>query len=448
MTELSIRRESWPLRATFTISRGSKSTAAVVVAELQDGDYRGRGECTPYARYGETVEDVVATLEGLQEAVRGGLDREALQSALPPGAARNALDCAFWDLEAKRQGKRVWELLDLPTPRPVTTVYTLSLGPVEEMRAAAAANAGRPILKLKLAGPEDLARVKAVREGAPDARLVVDANEGWQAGFYSEIAADLVDLGVEMIEQPLHAKADGALVGIERPVALCADESCHDRASLARLEGLYDVINIKLDKTGGLTEALSLKAAAEEAGFKIMVGCMIATSLSMAPALLVAQDIAVVDLDGPLLLAEDRPEGLAFDGKPGLSALGRALGLILGLNGRAPPRAADAVDGEDCQGGPNQREGDEVGAAEGLAVEEDRQQEVQTGGDVLEEADGGVVQAAGTRGEPDERQGGHRAGEDQQDVDPEAFGEKNCSGRWRRDRPGRRWPAAAADRFR
>ena len=314
MLELKVACETWPLRGAFTISRGSKTTAEVVVAELNDGVFSGRGECVPYARYGESVEGAVAVLEGIGEAVAAGLDRLGLQSALPAGAARNALDCAFWDLEAKRQGTRVWQLLDLPEPQPVTSVYTLSLEDADRMRAAAAANAARPVLKLKLAGPEDLDRVRAVREGAPEARLVVDANEGWTADFYSKIAPQLVALGVEMIEQPLHADADRELAEIERPVRVCADEACHDTASLTRLTGLYDMVNIKLDKTGGLTEALRLKAAAEAAGFEIMVGCMIATSLSMAPALLVAQGVAVVDLDGPLLLAQDRPEGLRFDG--------------------------------------------------------------------------------------------------------------------------------------
>jgi L-alanine-DL-glutamate epimerase-like enolase superfamily enzyme len=314
MIELCVRRESWPLRNAFTISRGSKTSAEVVVVELSDGQHRGRGECLPYTRYGESVEGVIGALEEQSDSLRAGLDREALQSALPPGAARNALDCAFWDLEAKRRGQRVWALLGLPAPGPVTTAYTLSLAPADEMRAAAAAQAARPLLKLKLAGPDDLARVRAVREGAPAARLVVDANEGWTADFYCEIAPELAGLGVEMIEQPLPAGDDAALAEIERPIKVCADESCHDSASLARLKGLYDVVNIKLDKTGGLTEALRLKQEAEAAGFEVMVGCMVATSLSMAPAQLVAQNVAVVDLDGPLLLAEDRPDGLAFGG--------------------------------------------------------------------------------------------------------------------------------------
>lgn len=314
MTELTVRSETWPLRGSFTISRGSRTTAVVVVVELAAGGAVGRGECVPYARYGETVEAVVAAIEGLRDRLDGGLDRVGLQKALPAGAARNALDCAFWDLEAKQAGQRVWDLLGLDPPEAVTTAFTLSLDSVEKMAAAAAENAWRPLLKLKLAGPDDLTRVEAVRAAAPKARLVVDANEAWSAEAYADLAPRLAELGVAMIEQPLPAGKDAALGSMRRPVKLAADESCHDTASLVELAGRYDIINIKLDKTGGLTEALRLKAAAEAAGFGIMVGCMIATSLAMAPAVLLAQGAAVVDLDGPLLLAEDRPEGLRFEG--------------------------------------------------------------------------------------------------------------------------------------
>ncbi len=314
MPTLVLRRESWPIRGAFTISRGSKSAAEVVVAELVEGEHLGRGECVPYARYGESVEGVMAALEGLAGDLESGLDREGLQAALPAGAARNALDCAFWDLEAKRAGKRVWVLLGLAPPEPLVTAYTLSLDTAAEMGRAAAANAGRPLLKLKLAGPDDLERVAAVRAGAPAARLIVDANEGWDARQYAALAPALAALGVELIEQPLPAGGDAPLAGLARPVPVCADESCHDSASLAALAGRYDAVNIKLDKTGGLTEALKLKAAAEAAGFEIMVGCMLATSLAMAPALLVAQGAKVVDLDGPLLLEGDRPQGLRFEG--------------------------------------------------------------------------------------------------------------------------------------
>lgn len=312
--QLEVRRESWPIAGKFTISRGSKTTAEVVVVELTADGQTGRGECVPYPRYGESVDGVIAQIESQRAALEAGADRVALQAALPAGAARNALDCALWDLEAKTSGKRVWELAGLPDPVLIKTVYTLSLDSVENMAAAAERNADRPLLKLKLAGPEDLDRVRAVRKAAPGAKIVVDANEGWTLDQYVALAPELSEIGVAMIEQPLPAGEDAGLADVERPVPVCADESCHDTATLAALAGRYDMINIKLDKTGGLTEALRLKQAAQEAGMEIMVGCMIATSLSMAPAVVVAQDVAVVDVDGPLLLAEDRPDGLFFDG--------------------------------------------------------------------------------------------------------------------------------------
>jgi len=253
---------------------------------------------------------VIAAIEGLAARFESGLDRLGLQHALPPGAARNALDCACWDLEAKRAGHRVWDLLGLSPPKPVTTAYTLSLDSAEAMGRNAAANAARPLLKLKLAGPDDLDRVIAVRENAPKARLIVDANEGWTLADFAHLAPELAVLGVELIEQPLPAGHDAALAGLKRPVPVCADESCHTRDSLAEIAGCYDLVNIKLDKTGGLTEALALKTAAEAQGLGVMVGCMVATSLAMAPAMLVAQGARFVDLDGPLLLERDRPEGL------------------------------------------------------------------------------------------------------------------------------------------
>lgn len=315
MPQLTLARESWPILGGFRISRGARTAAEVLVATLRDGEAEGRGECVPYARYGESLESVTAQIEGLRGDLEAGrLDRRALQEALPAGAARNALDCAFWDLEAKRAGRRVWELAGLPAPGPVISAYTLSLDTVEAMAAKAAANAVRPLLKLKLAGPEDLDRVRAVRAAAPTAKLVVDANEGWDIAQYRTLAPALSTLGVAMIEQPLHAEADEELAGEARPVALCADESCHDRGSLPGLVGRYDLVNIKLDKTGGLTEALALKAEAERLGFRVMVGCMLGTSLAMAPAVLPAQGAEVVDLDGPLLLAEDRDPALRFEG--------------------------------------------------------------------------------------------------------------------------------------
>lgn len=314
MTKLDVRRESWPIRGTFAISRGSRTATEVVVVELSRDGHTGRGECVPYPRYGETVEGVIADIESLRARLAGGLDREGLQAALPAGAARNAVDCAFWDLEAKRAGKRVFELAGLPAPQPLTTAYTLSLDTPEAMGRAAAANAHRPLLKLKVTGDGDLDRVRAVRANALGAKLVVDANEAWTPEQFTRFVPELKGLGVTMIEQPLPAKADAPLASLKRAIPVCADESCHDASTIEELVGRYDMINIKLDKTGGLTEALKLRAAAEAKGFGVMVGCMIATSLSMAPAVLVAQGAAVVDLDGPLLLARDRDAGLRYDG--------------------------------------------------------------------------------------------------------------------------------------
>lgn len=316
MTGLSLEvgREAWPLKGAFTISRGSRTESEVVVATLSDGTFTGQGECVPYRRYGETIEGVMSDIEGLRPALLQGLDRKGLQVALPAGAARNALDCALWDLECKRAGRRAWDLAGLPEPLDVVTAYTLSLDTPEKMGEAALAAASRPLLKLKLAGPEDLDRVAAVRANAASARLIVDANEGWDIEAYRKLAPKLAELGVAMIEQPLPAGADDALRGEARPVPLCADESCHDRTSLPKLTGKYDLINIKLDKTGGLTEALALRQEAEMAGYRIMVGCMMATSLAMAPAMLVAQGVEVTDLDGPLWMAHDRENALQFEG--------------------------------------------------------------------------------------------------------------------------------------
>jgi L-alanine-DL-glutamate epimerase-like enolase superfamily enzyme len=301
--------ETWPIAGTFAISRGSKREAHVVVATVTDGRASGRGECVPYARYGETLESVAARIGALPD----DLDRARLQELLPPGAARNAVDCALWDLEARRAGRRVWQLAGLPEPRPEITAYTLSLAEPEVMRAEAQRHAHRPLLKIKLGGEGDMARLEAVRAGAPDARIIVDANEGWSAEAYADLAPALLALGVEMVEQPLPAGADEALAEMARPLPVCADESCHVRADLPALAGRYDMVNIKLDKAGGLTEALALRDAARAAGFGVMVGCMVGTSLGMAPAVLVAQGAAVTDLDGPLLLALDRAHPLVYD---------------------------------------------------------------------------------------------------------------------------------------
>ena len=306
---ITVTRDVFKLAQVFTISRGSRTEAQVLTVKITDGFYSGLGECVPYARYNETLESVAAEIETLPAR----FDRQSLYDLLPAGAARNAVDCALWDLEAKKSGRRVWELAGLPAPGPEITAYTLSLDTPEKMQAQAAENAFRPLLKIKLGTPDDMPRLEAVRAGAPKSSIIVDANEGWSAEVYADLAPHLVRLGVELVEQPLPASEDDALLGMERPVPVCADESCHDRSSLPNLKGKYDVVNIKLDKTGGLTEALALRDEALKEGYKVMVGCMVGSSLAMAPATLVAQGAMVTDLDGPLLLAEDRVEPLKFD---------------------------------------------------------------------------------------------------------------------------------------
>ncbi|MBH0236824.1 N-acetyl-D-Glu racemase DgcA [Methylobrevis albus] len=314
MRALTVAAERWPIAGRFTISRGSKTEAAVVVATVTDGAHAGRGECVPYARYGETVEGVAADILAMADAVAAGLDRETLRRTMKAGAARNALDCALVDLEAKQSGRRAAALFGLPEPAPLVTAYTLSLDTPEAMAAAARANAGRPLLKIKLGGPGDAERLAAVRSGAPDAALIVDANEGWSAEVFPLMMAACRQHRVALVEQPLPEGADAALADMPRDVPVCADESAHTSADIPRLATLYDAVNIKLDKTGGVTEALAMAAAAEAAGLDVMVGCMLATSLAMAPALLVAARARYVDLDGPLLLAADRVPGLVYEG--------------------------------------------------------------------------------------------------------------------------------------
>jgi L-alanine-DL-glutamate epimerase-like enolase superfamily enzyme len=310
---LAVRTERWPIRGAFTIARGSKREAEVVVAEIGDGTHRGRGECVPYARYGESLEGVAAAIESCGEAVAQGLDRVALASLLPPGAARNALDCALWDLTAKQSRQRVAALSDLPSLHPVPTAFTISLGEPSTMAAQALEAGAYPLLKLKLGGVSDAERLAAVRAAVPQVRLIADANEAWQPHETESLLAAAAAASVELVEQPLPAGNDALLGEIAHPVPVCADESVHDRASLEALAGRYDAVNIKLDKTGGLTEALATAHRARERGLKIMVGSMVATSLSVAPALLVAQDADWVDLDGPLLLERDRDPGLIYE---------------------------------------------------------------------------------------------------------------------------------------
>jgi len=313
---LSFTSERWPIAGSFAISRGAKTEAVVVVAELSDGKAKGRGECVPYARYGESVDSVTAALAAMRPQLAAGLDRAALQKAMPPGAARNALDCAFWDLEAKRNGRPVYALAGLPAPHALTTAFTISLAAPAAMAAAAAKAASRTLLKVKLGGNNDhggdAARIAAVRAAAPKATLIVDANEGWSEADLAANLAACAQASVVLVEQPLPDGGDRALAGLKRPIPVCADESAHDRASLAALAGKYDAVNIKLDKAGGLTEALAMAGEAERLGFAIMAGCMVATSLAMAPAMLLAQKARYVDLDGPLLLAKDRPDGLRY----------------------------------------------------------------------------------------------------------------------------------------
>jgi L-alanine-DL-glutamate epimerase-like enolase superfamily enzyme len=311
---LGVRIERWPIAGSFTISRGAKTDAITVVAEVNHGGHAGRGECVPYPRYGETAEATLGAIQAMRDLVAGGLDRTALQAAMPPGAARNALDCALVDLEAKRSSRRVWNLLGRPEPRACITAYTISLGSPEAMAAAAAKVAHRKLLKIKLGADGDAMRIAAVRQAAPKSELIVDANEAWTRDNLEQNLAACAQAGVTLVEQPLPAGEDEPLARIRRPLAVCADESAHDRTSLEALRERYDAVNIKLDKTGGLTEALAMADAAEALGFQIMVGCMVATSLAMAPAMLLTRQARYVDLDGPLLLARDRDGGLRYDG--------------------------------------------------------------------------------------------------------------------------------------
>ena len=308
------RVERWPIAGSFTISRGAKTEAVTVVAEVSRDGHTGRGECVPYPRYGETPEATLAALEAMCDAIAQGLDRAGLQAAMPAGAARNALDCALIDLEAKQTGLRAWNLLKRTQPELCVTAYTISLGSPEAMAKATAKAAHRPLLKIKLGGDGDGERIAAVRRAAPTSELIVDANEAWTPANLEQNLAACADAGVTLVEQPLPAGQDGMLARIKRPIAVCADESVHDRASLDGLRERYDAVNIKLDKTGGLTEALAMADAARAQDLQIMVGCMVATSLAMAPAMLLTPMARYVDLDGPLLLARDRDGGLRYDG--------------------------------------------------------------------------------------------------------------------------------------
>ncbi len=311
---LSVAEERFPIAGTFTISRGSKTEAEVVACTIAEGGNSGRGECVPYRRYGETVAGVRAEIEAAAAAVSSGVTRRDLLKIMKPGAARNAVDCALWDLEAKLSGVRVAETLGIASPAPLETAFTLSLASPDAMAAQARENAARPLLKVKIGCDGYIARIRAVRDAAPKSRLILDANEGWTDDNIRENLAAAAELGVSLVEQPLPAGEDAILAQIDRPVPVCADESVHTAEGLEKLVGLYDAVNIKLDKTGGLTAALELRDRARELGFGIMVGCMVGTSLAMAPAVLLAQGADFVDLDGPLLLARDREPGLTYRG--------------------------------------------------------------------------------------------------------------------------------------
>ncbi len=326
-TRLAARIERWPVAGAFVIARGAKTEVDVVVATLADGEARGRGEATAIYYHGETAERVRDQILAIAGPIGEGASRAELAALLPRGAARNAVDAALWELDSRRCGVPVWRLAGLAEPKPIVTAFTISLGEPAKMEADAKAVAGKyPLLKLKLAGEGDVERVAAVHRGAPDARLIVDANEAWTGRDIAAEAAALLPFRVELIEQPVRAGEDHLLDGVRSPIPLCADESCQDRADLARCLGRYQAVNIKLDKAGGLTEALALGREARAAKLKIMVGCMLSTSLGIAPAFLVAQGAEWADLDGPLLLARDRPDGFAFERGRMLNAQGTLWG--------------------------------------------------------------------------------------------------------------------------
>jgi L-alanine-DL-glutamate epimerase-like enolase superfamily enzyme len=309
--KLHAQIERWPVAGAFTISRGAKTHVDVVVAEILDGDHAGRGEGTAIYYHGESAQSVLAQVLAESDAIANGLTRAELQTRLPRGAARNALDCGLWDLEAKKTGVPVWKLAGLPEPKPLVTAFTISLGDPGKMETDARASAHLPLLKLKLAGDGDEARVAAVRRGAPGARLIVDANEAWTDRDVAAEAAILARYGIELIEQPVYRGQDELLDGVVSPIPFAADESCQDRADLARCAGRYQAINVKLDKAGGLTEGLALAAEARALGMEVMVGCMLATSLGIAPAFVASGGARWVDLDGAMLLAKDRPAAMA-----------------------------------------------------------------------------------------------------------------------------------------
>lgn len=311
---LRITVENFPIAGAFTISRGSKTEARVITVTLAQGDATGRGECVPYARYGESISSVSETIEAARVVIEAGCSRDDLLGLMPAGAARNAVDCALWDLEAKQSGTSVGQKLVPGGVEPLVTAFTLSMGTPLEMEQAAREASFRPLLKVKVGAPDDEARIRAVRAGAPDSRIILDANEGWNSDNIVRLMEIAAECRISLIEQPLPSGRDELLAHIPHAVPVCADESLLLTSDLENLCGKYDAVNIKLDKTGGLTEGLTLAARARELGFEIMVGCMVGTSLAMAPAVFLAQGAQYVDLDGPLLLAQDREPGLRYEG--------------------------------------------------------------------------------------------------------------------------------------
>jgi len=318
---LSVYSENWN-EEPFSISRGESDNFDVVIVKLEQNGIMGWGESSPTERYCETAYKTISLIENFRKELENGISRNEIQSMMPKGAARNAVDCAMWDLEAKMANKRVWELSEfskhlqidnLGKPKIVTTVYSIGLDTPKKMGYLAKKNSKRPILKIKLTGDGDLERLNSIKENAPDSRLIVDANEGWEPEHYSRFVPEFLKLGVEMIEQPFPADKDNLLKNFDHPIPICADESCHDRNDLPHLEGLYEFINIKLDKTGGLSEAMYLQKEAESKGFKTMVGCMSSTSLGIAPAFLIAQHAKIIDLDAPLYLYNDRSFPIKYE---------------------------------------------------------------------------------------------------------------------------------------
>jgi len=312
MYEVTVRPKSWELSKPFKISRGTEYESEVIWCEISDGDYAGRGEAAGVTYGRETIESITAEVNDVAGQIRDGITREELQQLMSAGGARNAVDCALWDLEAKRSGKTVWEMIGWQ-PKPVTTVYTVGMDDLDVIQNDAAAHSDCPILKVKVGIGDPIEQITAIRKGAPQSSIVIDANQGWVVADLERYSESLKELGVTMIEQPMLAADDEALRGYDSLLPLCADESCSTSADLERLAGLYSMVNIKLDKTGGLTEALALAEQALEMGFDLMVGNMLGSSLGMAPAFVIAQKCKVVDIDGPLLQKEDCDHAMHYE---------------------------------------------------------------------------------------------------------------------------------------